>query len=71
MQSVADHKKARAFASLPAVAPTIDLRDHLRRAIGQQPPPPDPDRSGGPHTAVRPLTCCASIPAMRALMWSL
>ena len=68
MQSVADRKKARAFASLPAVAPTIDLRDHLRRAIGQQPPPPDPDRSGGPHTAVRPLTCCASLPAVRVLM---
>lgn len=54
MQSMADRKKARAFASLPAVAPTMDLRDHLRKAIGQQPPPPDPDRSIGLHIAVRP-----------------
>ena len=49
MQSV-DKKKARVFASLPAVAPSTDLREQLRKF--KPPPPSDPHSSGGPHTSV-------------------
>ncbi len=49
VQSV-DKKKARVFASLPAVAPSTDLREQLRKF--KPPPPSDPHSSGGPHTSV-------------------
>lgn len=50
-QTVVDRKKARNFASLPAVAPQgMDLRQQLR--AGRPPPPSDPHSSGGPHTSV-------------------
>jgi len=49
VQSV-DKKKARVFASLPAVAPSTDLREQLRKF--RPPPPSDPHSSGGPHTSV-------------------
>lgn len=63
VQNAPEKKKARNFASLPAVAPSTDLRAHLRKF--QPPPPSDPHSSGGPHTSVSPR--CRRLIVMHAL----
>ena len=52
-QTPVEKKRARNFASLPAVAPTtLNLREQLRSGLIKPAAPPDPHSSGGPHTSV-------------------
>ena len=53
LQTPVEKKRARNFASLPAVAPTtLNLREQLRSGLIKPAAPPDPHSSGGPHTSV-------------------